>query len=157
MKPPPPMPHENGSVTPSTAAAATAASTALPPALSVSIAAWVPSASTVAAAPFLLAIDGEGRRAGEAIVIYCTGLGEVRPAVAAGVPAPLAPLSETIVAPVVTIGGVRAEVFYSGLTPLFAGLYQVNATVPAGVGGTVAVVVESDGRRSNAISVNLGR
>ena len=33
MKPPPPMPHENGSVTPSTPAAATAASTALPPAL----------------------------------------------------------------------------------------------------------------------------
>ena len=32
MKPPPPMPHENGSVTPSTPAAATAASTALPPA-----------------------------------------------------------------------------------------------------------------------------
>ena len=31
MNPPPPMPHEYGSVTPSTAAAATAASTALPP------------------------------------------------------------------------------------------------------------------------------
>ncbi len=31
MKPPPPIPAENGSVTPSTAAAATAASTALPP------------------------------------------------------------------------------------------------------------------------------
>jgi len=31
MKPPPPMPQEKGSVTPSTLAAATAASTALPP------------------------------------------------------------------------------------------------------------------------------
>ena len=51
MKPPPPMPHENGSVTPSTPAAATAASTALPPLLSVSIAACVASVSTVAAAP----------------------------------------------------------------------------------------------------------
>src|SRR5688572_26447367 len=51
MKPPPPMPAENGSVTPSTAAEATAASTALPPARKVSIAACVPSASTVAAAP----------------------------------------------------------------------------------------------------------
>ena len=51
MKPPPPMPHEYGSVTPRTAAAATAASTALPPLRSVSIAASVPSTSTVAAAP----------------------------------------------------------------------------------------------------------
>jgi hypothetical protein len=39
MKPPPPMPHENGSVTPSTPAAATAASTALPPSRRVVIAA----------------------------------------------------------------------------------------------------------------------
>ena len=51
MNPPPPMPHENGSVTPSTPAAATAASTALPPRRSVRIAARVPRASTVAAAP----------------------------------------------------------------------------------------------------------
>ena len=51
MKPPPPMPAENGSVTPSTAAAVTAASTALPPCRSVSIAASVASVSTVAAAP----------------------------------------------------------------------------------------------------------
>src|SRR3954464_5554906 len=51
MKPPPPTPHENGSVTPSTPAAATAASTALPPAFSVSMAAWVASVSTLAAAP----------------------------------------------------------------------------------------------------------
>src|SRR6185369_7757126 len=51
MKPPPPMPHEKGSVTPSIAAAATAASMAFPPPLSVSIAAQVPRWSTVAAAP----------------------------------------------------------------------------------------------------------
>src|SRR5437764_4974321 len=51
MKPPPPTPHENGSVTPSTPAAVTAASTALPPFCSVAIAASVASRSTVAAAP----------------------------------------------------------------------------------------------------------
>src|SRR5262245_30680661 len=51
MNPPPPIPHENGSVTPSTPAAATAASTAFPPLRSMSIAAWVASRSTVAAAP----------------------------------------------------------------------------------------------------------
>src|SRR5580765_6457801 len=51
MKPPPPTPHENGSVTPSTPAAVTAASMALPPFFSVSIAACVASVSTDAAAP----------------------------------------------------------------------------------------------------------
>ena len=51
MKPPPPIPHEKGSVTPSTPAAATAASMALPPFVSVSIAACVASVSTDAAAP----------------------------------------------------------------------------------------------------------
>src|SRR5947207_2134097 len=51
MKPPPPIPHENGSVTPSTPAAVTAASMALPPFFSVSIAACVASVSTDAAAP----------------------------------------------------------------------------------------------------------
>ena len=51
MNPPPPMPAENGSVTPSTPAAATAASTALPPLRSMSIAASVARTSTVAAAP----------------------------------------------------------------------------------------------------------
>src|SRR3954454_17514961 len=51
MNPPPPMPQEKGSTTPSTPAAATAASTALPPERRTSIAAWVASGSTVAAAP----------------------------------------------------------------------------------------------------------
>src|SRR4051794_24271830 len=51
MKPPPPTPHENGSVTPRTAAAVTAASTALPPPRIVSTAACVARVSTVAAAP----------------------------------------------------------------------------------------------------------
>jgi hypothetical protein len=45
------MPDEKGSVTPSTAAAATAASTALPPALRMSMPALLASRSTVAIAP----------------------------------------------------------------------------------------------------------
>src|SRR6266699_3054244 len=51
MKPPPPSPHENGSATPRTPAAVTAASTAFPPRFSASIAACVASVSTLAAAP----------------------------------------------------------------------------------------------------------
>src|SRR5919204_1290998 len=51
MNPPPPIPATYGSVTPSTAAAATAASTALPPSLRIAIAARDASVSTLAAAP----------------------------------------------------------------------------------------------------------
>src|SRR5438128_1047243 len=51
MKPPPPIPQENGSATPRTPAAVTAASTAFPPRFSTSIAACVASVSTLAAAP----------------------------------------------------------------------------------------------------------
>src|SRR5438270_3016132 len=51
MKPPPPMPATYGSVTPRVALAATAASTALPPSRSTSMAVRVASRSTLAAAP----------------------------------------------------------------------------------------------------------
>ena len=51
MNPPPPIPQENGSVTPRTAAAVTAASTALPSSRSAPIAALVATPSTVVAAP----------------------------------------------------------------------------------------------------------
>jgi len=51
MNPPPPMPAEYGSVTPRVAAAATAASTALPPRRSTPMAALEASRSTVATAP----------------------------------------------------------------------------------------------------------
>src|SRR5262249_22639174 len=69
MKPPPPTPHENGSVTPSTPAAATAASIAFPPALSVSMAACVASVSTLAAAPPVpMEVGGpEGATAADAV------------------------------------------------------------------------------------------
>src|SRR3954471_12397233 len=51
MKPPPPIPQLYGSTTPSTPAAGTAASKALPPALSTLIAARVASGASPAAAP----------------------------------------------------------------------------------------------------------
>jgi uncharacterized protein (TIGR03437 family) len=92
---------------------------------------------------------------GEAIVIYCTGLGAVNPAVPTGAPAPSNPLSRTVNTPRVTIGGVEARVLFSGLTPGSAGLYQINAIVPSGItpGNEVPVVIEIAGQASPAVTM----
>ena len=49
-----------------------------------------------------------------------------------------------------TVGGIRAEVLFAGLAPGFAGLYQVNAILPDGVGSgdIVPVVLRTQGQVS---------
>jgi uncharacterized protein (TIGR03437 family) len=86
-------------------------------------------------------------RPGDVIEIYGTGLGRV---VAAGA------LQQTVAAPQALIAGIPAPVLFSGLSPQFPGLYQVNAQVPEGVPdgvGTLSILV--DGARSNEVKVRL--
>jgi uncharacterized protein (TIGR03437 family) len=91
----------------------------------------------------------------EALVIYCAGLGSVSPNQVAGAPATFAPLSQTIDAVTVTIGGLDAPVAFAGLTPGFTGLYQVNAYVPSGVvpGDNVPLVITQGDRASPVVSI----
>ena len=93
--------------------------------------------------------------AGQTIVIYCTGLGEVTPTLTAGTPTPASPLSTTVNQVTVTIGGMDAPVAFAGLTPLQTGLYQVNALVPAGAttGSQVPVVVTAAGQFSAPVTI----
>src|ERR1019366_1371385 len=86
---------------------------------------------------------GNPAKAGDNIVIYCTGLGEVDPPVVAGQAASLTTLSHAVAPVTITIGGIPAQVVFAGLTPSATGLYQVNAVVPAGVtpGNSVPVVL----------------
>jgi uncharacterized protein (TIGR03437 family) len=79
--------------------------------------------------------------AGDALVIYSSGLGAVTPSVAAGTAAPSSPLSHTASPVTVSIGGQNARVFFAGLSPGYAGLYQVNVYVPAGIAASAAVPV----------------
>jgi uncharacterized protein (TIGR03437 family) len=72
-------------------------------------------------------------RAGDVLVIYCSGLGAVDGSVGAGTLSPSSPPAAVRDAVRVTIGGLEAPVSFAGLTPGFAGLYQINATVPSGV------------------------
>jgi uncharacterized protein (TIGR03437 family) len=93
--------------------------------------------------------------AGDAIVIYCAGLGPVNPAVPAGSAAPSSPPAVTTNPVTVTIGGKPAQVFFSGLVGGFAGLYQVNAYVPNGIapGDAVPLVVSVAGFDSAPVTV----
>jgi uncharacterized protein (TIGR03437 family) len=93
-------------------------------------------------------VAGEARpaRRGEAVEIYGTGLGRV-----VG--------DRTVETPVVTMGGVAAEVLYSGLAPGLVGVNQVNARVPQEVtpGARVAVVVRLGGRESNTVTMAVAQ
>jgi uncharacterized protein (TIGR03437 family) len=74
---------------------------------------------------------------GEAISIYMTGLGQVNgPWVSGRASSQGLP---TLTTPVVRIGGVRAQVLYSGTTPGLVGLYQVNVMVPSVIPASTAI------------------
>jgi uncharacterized protein (TIGR03437 family) len=93
--------------------------------------------------------------AGDTLVIYCAGLGAVAPSVATGSAAPGSPPAKASSAVTVTIGGQPAPVAFAGLTPTYAGLYQVNVTVPNGItaGPSVPVIVTAAGLSSPPVTV----
>jgi len=83
-------------------------------------------------------------KAGEILTVYCVGLGATSPAAAVG---SLAPGAANVTAPyTLTVGGKKAAVSYAGLTPTYAGLYQINLTVPAGLAaGNQPIVLTVNG------------
>ena len=91
---------------------------------------------------------------GDALVIYCTGLGAVNPGLIAGSATPFSPLFNTVKPVTASIGGQAATVFFAGLTPGFVGLYQVNAIVPSGLSsGTVSLVLSEGGATSVPVTL----
>jgi uncharacterized protein (TIGR03437 family) len=92
--------------------------------------------------------------AGKVVMLYANGLGPVTNQPASGEPAPYSPLAETKSVPVVTIGGKQAAVSFSGLAPGFAGLYQMNVTIPGGLdAGNQPVTVAIGGRTSKTSNI----
>jgi uncharacterized protein (TIGR03437 family) len=100
---------------------------------------------------------GNSATAGDAVVIYCAGLGDVTPRAIAGYPAPPSPLAYVVDTVTVTIGGVNAPVFFAGLSPGFTGLYQVNATVPSGIAPNqqAPLVLSQGGRTSATVTIPI--
>lgn len=89
------------------------------------------------------------------ISIYCTGLGPVTNQPPTGAAATASPLSQTILSPTVTIGGVNANVLFSGLADGFVGLYQINVQVPSGVGvgPSIPLIVSIGGATAPTVTI----
>jgi uncharacterized protein (TIGR03437 family) len=88
------------------------------------------------------AVCGQPAAVGDAIQIYFTGGGKAtpggdpsKPVLATGSVAPIdgSVIYNTVLTPTLTIGGVKAQILFSGIAPGNAGLYQVNTVIPVGV------------------------
>jgi uncharacterized protein (TIGR03437 family) len=109
---------------------------------------------------------------GDVLVIYAIGLGPTNPSVETGQPAPDGsaghPLAQLTSTPTVVfdvdkeglqvqISVPPASVSYAGLSPHYAGLYQVNVPIPQSCPpGTVQVSLTfPDGTSSNAVNIQV--
>lgn len=85
---------------------------------------------------------------GEIISMYLTGLGATQPAVQDGAAAPgKAPLATITGGLAIYVGGVQVpanQIYYAGLAPTLAGLYQVNFMIPNVAAGNVGVAVQTN-------------
>jgi uncharacterized protein (TIGR03437 family) len=143
--------------------------------VSVSIAGQASTPATVTLAPvapgiFTASQDGKGAgaithvdgslvttqnpaHAGELVILYATGLGQVTPAVPTG--ALPAGASNTVAPVTLTIGGINVIPDFAGLSGCCAGLNQINVRIPAGVGSgnAVPVVLNIGGKSSNTATI----
>jgi uncharacterized protein (TIGR03437 family) len=98
-------------------------------------------------------------RVGDALVIYAIGLGATSPGVTSGAASPaVEPLGRV---PVTTVSfgssgiaaGIAVDALFSGLTPGFVGLYQINVIVPQDSprGDNVTLRISMAGGGSNVV------
>jgi uncharacterized protein (TIGR03437 family) len=94
---------------------------------------------------------------GKVITIYAVGVGPVSFQPTSGAPAPFGPLAQSTNPVTVSIGGVTVLPQFSGLTPGFVGLFQLNVTVPANAptGSAVPVTVTASGAVSNVVTMAI--
>jgi uncharacterized protein (TIGR03437 family) len=98
-------------------------------------------------------------KAGDTLTVYAIGLGATSPQPASGVAAPSSePLARLTSVPTVSfgggIGGITATPLFAGLTPTYAGLYQVNVTIPPGTPkGTINLSLIFLDSVSNAVQI----
>ena len=97
--------------------------------------------SLAAPTGFLGNLNAHPATAGDTLVFYATGLGPVNNTPPDGT-LPPDTSSTTTSQPVMTIGGIPAQVTWAGLSPQFFGVYQLNVVVPQGYTPGPAVPIQ---------------
>jgi len=93
--------------------------------------------------------------ANETVIVYATGLGPVTGGMVTGKPA-----SSTVLQPTTPdqatakIGSLNAPVSFSGLTPGFTGLYQINVQIPSNVPAGSSLVIAIGGTSSPSVPIS---
>ena len=93
------------------------------------------------------------------LIILATGLGPVSPTVANGASSTDATRT-TVTTPVVLVGGVPAQVLFSGLSPQFVGVNQINILLPQGAptGDQVPLQIQIGGLTStNQVTIAVSQ
>lgn len=109
-------------------------------------------------------VCGQPAMVGDQIQIYLTGLGKATPngdpngavlATGSLAPADGSVLYKTLDIPTVTIGGIPADVSFSGIAPGSAGQYQLNVAIPNGVepGNDVPVKVTMPDGSTDTVTI----
>ena len=102
---------------------------------------------------------------GETVVMYLVGLGAVAPVVADGTAAPSKPLATSSSVLTIYLNGVcpnapncdASNITFQGLTPGYAGLYQVNFTVPltSEAGAAVPLAIETTNGFADMVNIAI--
>ncbi len=95
-----------------------------------------------------------GKR-GDTLVLFITGEGDETPFIYTG-KSPFNLLSKARLPVTVTVGGVKADLFYAGIPPGLVGVTQINYTIPQSAPlGTQPVIVNVGGVNSNKANLNI--
>jgi uncharacterized protein (TIGR03437 family) len=94
---------------------------------------------------------------GENVVMYFTGIGPITNNPGTGKAAPLSPLSQATSAVNVTVNGISVQPSFTGLTPGFAGLGQVDFQLPANMParGSIPVVLTINGVTAKTVLISV--
>jgi len=93
----------------------------------------------------------------EVLVVYATGVGKLTNPPLTGGPAPSGPLAMAVDNPTITLGGAPVGVLFTGLTPGFVGLVQINIQLPGSFGaGSAQLVISFPGSTPATVSLAVG-